>query len=185
MRILPTGTERKPLSKISARWGLAGSGMLYFCPYDNTILLLKRSRDVEDPGLWGIPGGAIKSGRTDEQGIEDEWYGEDEEAPEYSEEELRDTAYTETQEELGHLPEHEKEQGQHTTVKNNFHYTTFLAVVTPQQKNEMSRNIRLNWENENFKWFKINLLPQNIHPGVVEVVEQLIQSKNKQLEMAI
>lgn len=139
---------------------------------------------MEDAGVWGIPGGAVKSGRTDERGVEDEWYDEGEEAPEYSEEELRDTAFTETEEELGHLPEHDQEQGSHTTVNNNFPYTTFLAIVTPQQKNAISRNIQLNWESDRYDWFRIDFLPENIHPGVEVAINQLI-NKDQQLELAI
>ena len=155
----------------SSRWGLAGAGVLYFCPFDNTVLLLKRSRQVEDAGLWGIPGGAVK-------GVED-WIEEDVEAPEYSEDELRDSAYSEVDEEIGHLPEHEKEQGFHTTVKDNFKYTTFLSVVNQQQKQSINNSITLNWESDDFSWFNVHSLPQNIHPGVVSAVQNLIQESIK------
>ena len=166
--------------RTAARWGLAGAGTLYYCPSDNTILLLERSKNVEDPGLWGIPGGAVKSGRTDVNGVEDEWYGNDKNAPEYSEDELRDAAYSETEEEMGHMPEYDREEGNYTTVNNNFPYTTFLYSVTPQQKQSISRNIKLNWESDNFGWFKVNILPENIHPGVITAVQQLILDKRNE-----
>jgi 8-oxo-dGTP pyrophosphatase MutT (NUDIX family) len=177
MRIFATGIERKKLYVTSARWGLAGAGILYYCPSDNTILLLERSKDVEDPGLWGIPGGAVKSGKKDNMGREDEWCKEEDESPDYSEEELRDAAYSETYEEMGHLPEHDKEEGFQTTINNKFPYTTFLMTITPQQKINISRNIQLNWENDDFEWFRVDFLPENIHPGVASSINQLILSK--------
>ena len=79
--------------KIAERWGLAGSGVLYYCPEDNTILLLLRSNEVEDPGIWGIPGGAVK-------GTEG-YHSEETESPEFDEETLQDSALTEVEEEIG------------------------------------------------------------------------------------
>lgn len=183
MRIFPNGIEKKPLiyivsefNKKSDRWGLAGAGVLYFCPEDNTILLLHRSNQVEDPNTWGIPGGAVK-------GTEGYWEEEDE-SPEYSEEKLRDSAFSEVSEELGHFPEYDKEEGRHTTINNNFHYTTFLVIVNLQQKGTISRNIQLNWENDGFDWFRIDFLPENVHSGVEAAIQNLIYSK-KQLEFVM
>jgi 8-oxo-dGTP pyrophosphatase MutT (NUDIX family) len=176
MRILPTGRERRTIT--AARWGLAGSGVLYYCPSDNTVLLLERSENVEDPGLWGIPGGAVGDGS----------YSDDVDSPDFPEDVLRDRAFTEAEEELGHLPEHDREEGSHTVRNNKFPYTTFLAVVTPQQKMAISRNIQLNWESNDFQWFRADFLPENIHPGVVAAVNQLILSKrqrSRQLQLAI
>lgn len=174
MRIFATGTERKPMTRMAARWGLAGAGTLYYCPQDNTVLLLERSSRVEDPGMWGIPGGAVQEG----------YYEEGQDSPEYPEEVLRDVAFGETEEELGHLPDHDKEDGRHTTVNNKFPYTTFLLVVTQQQKLQISRNIQLNWENDNFEWFRVDFLPENIHPGVISAVKNLILAK-RQMQRAI
>jgi len=162
------------------RWGLAGAGTLYYCPEDDSVLLLKRSSQVEDPGMWGIPGGAVKSGRTDVEGIEDEWYENEDVAPDYSEEELRGAAMDETEEELGYIPEHDSADDYHTTVNNNFPYTTFLMVVTSQQKTMISRNIRLNWESDEDRWFGLKFLPRNIHPGVIAAIQQLILNKRNE-----
>ena len=38
-------------------YGKAGAGILFFC--QNQVLLLERSPNVQEPGTWGIPGGAI------------------------------------------------------------------------------------------------------------------------------
>jgi len=159
------------LKRKSSRWGLAGSGVLYYCPYDKTVLLLKRSDQVEDPGIWGIAGGAVK-------GTED-FYDDDIEAPDFSEEDLRSSAYTEVDEEMGHVPEYEKEEGSHTTVNNNFKYTTFLAIVNKQQKNDINEKINLNWESNDYQWYNINRLPKDIHPGVISAIQNLISSKQQ------
>lgn len=173
MRIFPVGTQRSQLIKTasrfkrkSERWGLAGSGVLYYCPMDKTVLLLERSNEVESSGLWGIPGGAVKG--------TDGYYDDSQKAPEYSEEELRDSAFSEVAEEIGHIPEHDEEEGSHTEVKDNFPYTTFLYNVTPSQKQAISRQIRLNWESDSYEWFRIDFLPENIHPGVTIAINKLI-----------
>ena len=41
------------------RWGRAGSGILFVCPEDGSILLFERSYDVLEPKTWGIVGGRI------------------------------------------------------------------------------------------------------------------------------
>jgi 8-oxo-dGTP pyrophosphatase MutT (NUDIX family) len=187
MRIFATGFQKQyHTASTSQRWGLAGAGVLYYCPSDNTILLLLRSKDVESSGLWGIPGGAVKSGRKDARGRDNEWVDQETEAPDFSEDELRDTAYGETSEELGHLPKHEKEEGSYKWVNDNFPYTTFFATVSPQQKIDISRKIRLNWENDDYEWFRIDFLPENVHPGVEVAVNQLLQSlKSKQMQLQL
>jgi len=154
-----------------ARWGLAGSGVMYFCPDDNTVLLLRRSQEVEDPDIWSIPGGAMKGTDAD--------YDDDVESPEFSEDELRDSAYSEVQQEMGHLPKHDREEGSHTTTDNNFNYTTFLSVVSPQQKAWINQKLKLNWENEEAGWFDADRLPEDIHPGVISAIENLILSQGQ------
>src|SRR5690606_18455105 len=37
-----------------------GACVLFYCPDDNEVLLLKRSESVNDPGTWGLPGGHLK-----------------------------------------------------------------------------------------------------------------------------
>lgn len=166
MIIIPSGFSSKYFMREADRWGLAGSGILYYCPADNTILLLRRSDLVEDPGVWGIPGGAIMG--------TDEYYDEEEESPEYSQDELIDSAFSEAEEELGHFPEHEEVGESYTTHNKNFAYTTFLVMVNINQKEAISNNIELNWEHSEAEWFRADRLPEDIHPGVVSAVKNLI-----------
>lgn len=70
-------------------WGTEGAGLLFVCQEDNTCLLLKRSHSVQEPGTWGIAGGAIEISND-----------EDNSGPESS----MDGAKREAIEELGSLP---------------------------------------------------------------------------------
>lgn len=155
-----------PPVKTADHWGKAGSGILYHCPDDQTVMLLERSSDVEDPGLWGIPGGAIKG--TDGYYDENEDEGED-----FDEETLRSSAHTETEEEIGHLPEGGRNAGSVTIPFGNFKFTTFLVEVDSEQKMAIMASARLNWESTDIEWFPISRLPRNVHPGVNEAVRRL------------
>lgn len=150
----------------STTWGRAGSGTLFYCPDDQTVLLLKRSALVEDPGLWGIPGGAVKGS----EGFMDD---EDREDVSYGEEELQNSAQAETEEEMGCSPEGAP-TGSVTLSFGNFRYTTFRIDVNSEQKQNINSSISLNWESDEYQWFPLNRLPASIHPGVKEAMEKLI-----------
>jgi predicted nucleotidyltransferase/8-oxo-dGTP pyrophosphatase MutT (NUDIX family) len=146
-------------------WGTAGSGVMYHCPDDGTILLLKRSSETYDPGMWGIPGGAVK-------GTEGHVEDEEREGVEFDEDTLRDSAHSEVGEEMGHNPDGTP-AGSVTIPFGNFKYTTFRMDVTADQKATIERNIRLNWESDEHGWFPLSRLPRGTHPGVVAAVKML------------
>ena len=150
--------------KTAEKWGRAGSGFLYYCPKDNTVLLLERSDAVMDPGVWGIPGGALK-------GTEG-FYDEDELDEDFGEEELRSGAMNETEEELGHVPAEAVEVGRTTINFKGFKYTTFIMSVEPETKAAITRDARLNWESNNLGWFSLSDLPVNLHYGVAAAIKQ-------------
>ena len=52
-------------------------------------------------------------------------------------------------------------------------------IVNSEQKKQISRQIQLNWESNDFNWFRIDFLPENIHPGVISAIQQLILSKQQ------
>lgn len=164
-RVAGFDVQSPGMTKTASKWGSAGSGVLYHCPTDGTILLLERSGQVEDAGTWGIPGGAIK-------GTEG-WHEEDEKPPQFDEDELRDSAHSETEEEIGHLPDGPVDAGSVTIPFGTFNYTTFRKDVTPEQKAAIDKDVELNWESVDFGWFPVADLPQNTHPGVVEAVKRL------------
>lgn len=154
------------LSKFaSTYWGKKASGILFVCSEDNTVLLLKRSNLVHNGGTWGIPGGAIAE-------LGEDYYSEsNEEDPE--DDLFVSSAKTETFEELGSLPTSFKEIGQTIFRDENFTYKTFVYNLSLKEKKAWTSNIVLNWENDDYRWFDINNLPSNIHPGVQHSLNQL------------
>jgi len=155
-----------PGVKTAETWGRAGSGILFYCPDDATILLLMRSDEVLDPGLWGIPGGALK-------GTEDIYEDEDlDEEEKFEEGDLWNSACEETTEEIGFPPPGTR-TGASTSNYGNFAYTTFLVEVGIMEKTEMSKKITLNWENDDFRWFPVVNPPSGLHPGVRDALARL------------
>ena len=67
---------KKKTRKHAARWGMAGAGILYVCPGDQTCMLMLRSNEVQDPGVWGIPGGAVKGTEGFHEQVSDEGISE-------------------------------------------------------------------------------------------------------------
>jgi 8-oxo-dGTP pyrophosphatase MutT (NUDIX family) len=141
-------------------WGRAGSGMLYFCPHDQTVMLVLRSPEVEDPYTWGIPGGALK-------GTEGYYQSDQINIEPPSEASLRESAENEVMEEIGVLPEPYEELGTTIFESDGFRYTTFVVCISPEEKASIQKGHGLNWENDQLDFFPINSLPSELHQGVV------------------
>ena len=143
-------------------WGKSGSGILYVCFEDKTILLLKRSSLVEQPGTWSVPGGAIGEGFYFTN------HGE----------KISDTiiflksAEKEAEEELGTLPNVDAFLGITDFKDGDFVYKTFIYNLTLKEKKGWSNTISLNWENDDAKWFHIEDLPSNLHFGLQYMLNQ-------------
>lgn len=129
-------------------WGSAGAGILFFDHLQRRYLLLLRSADVLDPGLWGIPGGAIPRRSTTGQ-LLNPWVAAQNEVLEETGKRLHDSVEPDA-EVTWHAP------------NSSFWYKTFLVAVptfTP----------RLNWESDDFGWFtqqEVRALGDELHPGV-------------------
>lgn len=128
-------------------WGRAGAGILFICNEDRTILLSLRSMDVNEPGTWGIPGGAIKVEGTS---VEDNFVG----------------AKREVVEEFGSLPSNMKVIGRSLFKDKDFKYTTFFVEIPLKEKKSWTPKITLDWENDDVEWFAEDNLPGNLHFGV-------------------
>lgn len=135
-------------------WGNRGAGVLLIAKDTGRILLTLRSKYVNEPGTWGIPGGKID---------------DESETP-------KSAAMREVSEELGYtgsihmIPAHVFKAG-------NFRYFNFLGLVPT----EFSPSV--NWENVAAEWFDINHLPSPLHFGVrsllsnsEEKIKDLVQS---------
>jgi 8-oxo-dGTP pyrophosphatase MutT (NUDIX family) len=157
-------------SEAAIYWGRKASGLLIFCRDDGTILLLKRSQRVENPGTWGIPGGAVGGG----------FHGSDEHDEKDPENDVFiGSAFKETEEELGVVPKDTKYFGETAFRDGNFTYKTFVYGVPLKEKKRISNSIQLNWENTEWKWFKLNELPANLHTGIVFSLKDLAKRKFK------
>lgn len=155
------------LNKIaSIYYGKAGAGILLVCKDDETCLLLKRSRYVEQPGTWGISGGAISK--------EEYFYDSKKESGEEGlvKDDFLSGALRETNEELfsnGGFDINSVNKnliGETEFKDGSFTYKTFIFEIDLDTKREITKNIKLNWENDSAKWFGTGSLPSNLHFGV-------------------
>ena len=157
----------KEISKIATTYyGKGGAGLLLVCKEDGTVLLLKRSRSVEQPFTWGIPGGALSRGEG--------WHNnEDSESEEgIPDDEFSETAFREAEEELFSNSsislDYSKLKfiGQTDFKDGSFTYRTLVYDITLSEKKRISANLSLNWENDKAKWYSLSSLPSNLHFGV-------------------
>jgi len=124
---------------VGSRWGRAGAGFAFL--HGDKILLLKRSAYVLEPGMWGLPGGAVALRRGKPLSA-------------------RAAAKLEAKEELGTLPRHEV-VGRCVFTEGSFTYTTYIARVRAPFVPS------LNWENDRAAWVSLREVPRwKLHPGV-------------------
>jgi len=143
-------------------WGAGGAGMLFICTEDQTMLLLLRASWVDQPGVWGNPGGAIG----------EEWT----ETPVppgnqiKNENEYKVSAMRETVEECGSLPPGFSTGQIKTTVSYEdcgWSYKTYICDISLDQKEAWTPKLQSSDnETDEFKWFGIDELPSNLHFGV-------------------
>jgi len=146
-------------------WGKKASGLLFVCTEDQTVLLLKRSYEVEQPGTWGIAGGAIGEGFYETTDFEQD-------PPNKV---FLESAQREAAEELGTLPNTKSLLGITEFTDGSFTYKTFVYDMSLFEKNRWTPAITLNWENDEDKWFPIDSLPGNLHFGLVHTVKELAE----------
>lgn len=134
-------------------WGSAGAGCVFYAEDTGRILLPLRSAYVNEPGTWGVWGGAIDPG-----------------------EDARAAVLREVHEEAGYSGAMRLTQA-FVFTKGTFRYTTFVALVPKEFKP------RLNWETEKSAWVAPDKLPSPLHfglraalPGILQVIEQLPQA---------
>jgi 8-oxo-dGTP pyrophosphatase MutT (NUDIX family) len=143
-------------------WGKAGAGILFVCSEDNTIFLMHRSRYVEQPGTWGIPGGSVSG-----EGFYDSSMGAD--RP--TDATFWKGAQQETVEECGSLPEQMSVEGTLDFQSGSFVYRNFICDIPLSEKEKWTRGIELNWENDEYGWFDFDDLPYDLHFGVENILE--------------
>ncbi|OGJ21349.1 hypothetical protein A3K73_01240 [Candidatus Pacearchaeota archaeon RBG_13_36_9] len=140
-------------------FGIAGAGILIFCPGLNEILLVKRTvkEDVDSPGLWSVPGGSRK---IKEEGLL---------------EEALVTAVDETRDELGSLPNGRIRKKPYFYEKpgSDFTYQTFILEIEQEERNSFKP--KLDWENDDCRWFKRDSLDGiELHPGLRDLLGEYL-----------
>jgi 8-oxo-dGTP pyrophosphatase MutT (NUDIX family) len=126
-------------------WGSAASGIMI--TDGERILLLKRSPYVENPGLWGISGGAIP---RDSDG---------------SRKDPKESAIHEAEEETGGIPSG-KFVDNYVFKDGSFTFTTFLLEVAGDTMDSISPT--LNWEHTDWKIVGLDEVSNlDVHPGVL------------------
>ncbi len=106
-----------------------------------------------DPGLWGTTGGARKemSMRMEHPLV---------------------TAVTESIEEMGPLPFGNIRKKPFIFIKphTTFTYHTYILEINPKEKKNFTP--RLNWENDDWRWFRRDQVESvRLHPGVKVLLE--------------
>lgn len=123
------------------KFATKGAGLLFICPQDNTILLLKRSDKVGEPNTWGLPGGGLEKNETFAQ-----------------------AALREGIEEVGSLP-----KAKLFKIINNINddkvFRIFVFKISLNEKQKWEP--KLNWEHSGFSWFKTSKIPQRLHPSLL------------------
>jgi 8-oxo-dGTP pyrophosphatase MutT (NUDIX family) len=133
-------------------WGSAGAGVLFRALESKRFLLMLRSGEVEQPGVWGIPGGAVPRSRSGKR--MDLWAA------------ARQEAVEETGWDGGGAPRGsfrwEDPRG------SGFTFTTFLVDTLLEFEPE------LNWESDDYAWVTLDeARGMDLHPGVQWLVEQM------------
>ncbi len=135
-------------------WTKKASGILFVCPKDKTIMLTYRSKNVDQPLTWGITGGGCEDSDTFE------------------------CAKRETIEEIVYFPKKYKTVGKTIFKKDDFQFVTFIVQISKEEKTNILINHKLNWENEDLKFFSLYklLALDNLHFGVKFTLNKLIPS---------
>ena len=141
-------------------WGRMGAGVLFM--HKNKVLLTLRSDEVEQPGTWGVPGGAVTLDSYDEVYTQSSSAGN----IQLSEDAIFDSAMRESAEELGALPDDYEVMDHVVYADQKFQYHTFFVAV------DIKWPVTLNWENTDYGWFSKKKLPSPLHFGVEYLIDQ-------------
>lgn len=122
-------------------WGKAGAGAIIVAVSTGRILLPQRSMSVEQPGTWGVWGGAIDEG----------------ESPVVA-------AQREVKEEAG-AGRILKMVPLYIFTNGTFNYHNFMAVVPEEFVPSV------NWETQGHRWVRFGEWPTPIHFGLEELIK--------------
>ena len=160
-------------------WGSSGAGLLILSPEYQEVLLFKRSREVQEPFLWGITGGARKhinhtlepslttavdESRDEMDGLP---YGRiRRQACVYKKPEMRlNENHNIELPKLSSIPLYQER----TIV---FSYKTYILEIDEHEKKSFIP--KLNWEHTDWRWFNKDTIKDiDLHPGVQFVLDEI------------
>ncbi len=124
---------------------IIGAGILAFDKKTGRTLLARRGLKGSEPNCWAPFGGT---------------HEEKDEIP-------RNTAIREFREESGcDVPYSLSKKPFYINDDNHVKFYTYLALFDEQFP------VKINAESLDYEWFDVNLLPDNLHPGVKELFEE-------------
>lgn len=128
-------------------WGRAGAGCIFIAKDTGRILLNHRSRYVEQPGTWGVWGGAIDSRETPIQAVK-----------------------REAQEESGYIPDDSSIIPIYVfhDEKSGFKYYNFIVLTDDEFTPKIP--ISSQWETQGWKWVEFGNWPSPLHFGVKAIL---------------
>ena len=134
--------ELVKVAREAAKDTAKGACILFYCPDDSSVLLLKRSSKVNDGNTWGLPGGHIEKGEMPAQAAARELY-----------------------EEMGFLPEPKDVMSSgHVEFEGKDVCVIFVTAINKEAKDNWEDKIKLNWEHDGYEWFKTSDIPDKLHP---------------------
>jgi 8-oxo-dGTP pyrophosphatase MutT (NUDIX family) len=138
--------HRETLNK-TGFWGKAGAGCIFVAKDTGKILLNHRSSMVEQPGTWGVWGGAIDGSESPLEAVKREAYEEAGASP--SDSQIIPIYIFHDQ-------------------KSGFKYYNFIVVVEEEFKPNIP--IQSRWETQGWGWFDLNDFPSPLHFGVKAIL---------------
>jgi len=175
-------TIRQIIKEQRSYYGRMGSGFLFYCEEDQTVLLGKRSFGTTNPGSWGVIGGAIDPPRKALQIIS----SDEKEAffKNITKEQILSSAEKEAKEECGRLP---PSYGRQNIVEeiayedNNFKYISYIYKISYSDKDKWVI-YPTDGENSYIEWISILDLKNQkygLHFGVIDIFKKSNYLKNK------
>lgn len=134
--------HRRELNK-TGFWGKRAAGSILYARETGRFCLAHRSEYVQEPGTWGMWGGAIDSDENPSA-----------------------AAVRELEEEAGYSGSVELELLWTFEHKSGFTYTNFVAIIDREFRP------RMDWETQGFRWVEYGDWPKPLHPGVVAMLKR-------------
>ena len=134
---------------------IRGAGIALMTP-KGKVLFIKRSPSSNHPDEWDFPGGKADDNETPDQ-----------------------TARRETKEEIGYDASGDMKAISHTPDTEGVEFITYLMAVPEKFKPKLEEGEHTDW-----KWCRLDNPPEPLHPGVRNVIDDLMEKMEPQKAVA-